>query len=159
MAQLLIVIAASIFLLMGAGHGALTLRDLKHPKAFTPRDPALRQAMQQSSISLHPSINLWRAWQGFNLTHSLGLVLFGGAFLHVGIFEPNAFASSLLVQAVAVLVSAIYLVLSLKFFFFTPVIGSTIGLVSFLVAAGLAYASQGAPADRLAPASLRLHGG
>ena len=140
MAQLLISIAASIFLLMGAGHGALTLRDLKHPRAFTPPDPALRQAMEQSSIRLHPSINLWRAWLGFNLTHSLGLILFGAAFLHVGIFEPNAFASSLLVQAVAVLVSAIYLVLSLKFFFFKPVIGSTIGLVCFLVAAGLAYA-------------------
>ena len=140
MAQLLIIIAASPFLLMGAGHGILTLRDLKHPRAFTPRDPALRQAMQQSSIGLHPTINLWRAWLGFNLTHSLGLVLFGSAFLHVGIFEPTAFASSLLVQAVAVLVSAIYLVLSLAFFFSKPVISSTIGLVCFLVASGLAYA-------------------
>jgi hypothetical protein len=74
MAQLLISIAASIFLLMGAGHGALTLRDLKHPRAFTPQDPALRQAMQQSSIAFHPTINLWKAWLGFNLTHSLGLV-------------------------------------------------------------------------------------
>ncbi len=140
MAQLLIIIAASIFLLMGAGHGALTLRDLKHPRAFTPPDPALRQAMQQSSIAFHPTINLWKAWLGFNLSHSLGLILFGAAFLHVGIFEPNAFASSLLVQTVAVLVSAIYLVLSVKFFFSKPVIGSTIGLVCFLVAAGLAYA-------------------
>lgn len=140
MIQLLIVIAASIFLLMGAGHGALTLRDLKHPRAFTPRDPVLLHAMQQSSIALHPTINLWRAWLGFNLTHSLGLVLFGGAFLHIGVFEPNAFASSLLIQAVAVLVSAIYLVLSLKFFFSKPAIGSTIGLVCFLAAAGSAHA-------------------
>jgi hypothetical protein len=140
MAQLLIIIAAFPFLFMGAGHGALTLRDLKHPRAFVPRDPALRQAMQQSSIALHRSINLWRAWLGFNLTHSLGLVLFGAAFMHVGIFEPNAFASSLLLQAVAVLVSAIYLVLSLNFFFSKPAIYSTIGLVCFLVAAGLAYA-------------------
>ena len=36
--------------------------------------------MQQSAIALNPSINLWRAWMGFNLTHSLGAVMFGGAF-------------------------------------------------------------------------------
>ncbi len=140
MAQILIIIAASPLLLMGALHGALTLRDLKHPRAFTPRDPALRQAMQQSSIAFHSGVNLWRAWLGFNLSHSLGLVLFGAAFLHVDIFEPNVFASSLLIQAVAVLVSAIYLVLSLTFFFSKPAIGSSIGLVCFLIAAGLAYA-------------------
>lgn len=139
MAQILVIIAASIFLLMGAGHGALTLRDLKHPKAFTPLSPALRQAMQQSSIALHPTINLWRAWLGFNLTHSLSLVLFGGALLYVGVFEPRAYASSALIQAVAVLVSAIYLVLSLKFFFSKPAIGSALGLVCFLIAAGMAY--------------------
>ena len=57
----------------------------------------------------------------------------------LGIFEPKAFASSLLLQAVAVLVAAIYLVLSLKFFFSRPAIGSTIGLVCFLVAAGQSY--------------------
>jgi len=140
MVQLLIIIAATPFLLMGAAHGAITLRDLKHPRAFTPRDPALRQAMQQSSIAVHPSINLWRAWLGFNLTHSLGLILFGAALLHVGIFEPDAFASSLLIQAVAVLVSVVYLVLSHMFFFSKPVIGSAIGLVCFLAAAALTYA-------------------
>ena len=139
MAQLLIVVASSIFLVMGALHGALTLRDLQNPRAFTPRDPALRQAMQQSSIRLHPSINLWKAWLGFNLSHSLGIVLFGVALLFVGLFEPGAFAASLLIQGVAVAVSAIYLALSLAFFFSRPVIGSTLGLACFLVAAGLAH--------------------
>lgn len=140
MAQFLIIIAASVFTLLGAGHGILTLRDLKHPRTFTPQDPALRLAMQQSSLVFHPTINLWKAWMGFNLTHSLGLVLFGGAFLHVGIYEPNAFGSSLLLQAIAILVSATYLVLSLRFFFFKPVIGTSIGLACFVIATGLVYA-------------------
>ncbi len=140
MAQVLIIIAASIFLLLGSFHGFLTLRDLVHPMAFTPPDPALREAMQQSGIAFHPSVNLWKAWMGFNLTHSLSLVFFGAPFLYVGIFKPNVFASSLLLQAVAVLVSVIYVVLSLNFFFSTPAIASAIGLICFLVAAGLAYA-------------------
>lgn len=140
MSQILIIVAASVFLLMGGGHGILTLKDLKNPKAFTPRDPELRKAMQQSSIGFHPTINLWDAWIGFNLTHSLGLILFGAAFLHVGVFEPLAFAQSPLLQTCAVVVSAIYLVLSLKFFFSKPVIGSAMGLVCFAIAAALAYA-------------------
>lgn len=138
--QLLVVVAASVFLLLGSLHGILTLRDLKNPRAFTPRDPELRKAMQQSSIGLHRTANLWDAWMGFNLTHSLGLILFGAAFVHVGVFEPTAFAQSPLLQACAVVVSAIYLIVSLKFFFSKPVIGSAIGLVCFALAAGLAYA-------------------
>lgn len=140
MAQVLIVMAAYVFLVMGVAHGALTLGDLKRPKAFTPRDASVRQVMQQSSIALHPAINLWKAWLGFSMTHSLGLALFGGGFLYVGLFEPNAFATSWLLQVVAVLVSAIYLVVSIKFFFAKPVMGSAIGLIGFLVATALAHA-------------------
>lgn len=125
---------------MGILHGAFTLRDLKNPRFFTPPDAALRQAMQESSVRFHPNINLWKAWLGFNLTHSLGLIFFGGAFLHVGIFEPKIFAALPLAQAVAVLVSAIYSVISLKFFFSKPAIYSAAGLICFLTAAGLAYA-------------------
>lgn len=140
LAQALIVVAAYVFLIMGVAHGALTLGDLRRPRAFTPPDASLRQVMQQSSIALHPAINLWKAWLGFSMTHSLGLALFGGGFLYVGLFEPNAFAASWLLQAVAVLVSAIYLVVSIKFFFDKPVMGSAIGLVGFLIATALAYA-------------------
>lgn len=138
MAQLLVAIGGSIFLLLGVGHGLLTLRDLKDPRAFTPRDPELRKAMQQSSIAFHRTINLWKAWMGFNLSHSLGLVLFGGGFLYVGLFAPGAFAASPLLQGCAVAVSAIYLVLSLLFWFSKPAIGSGLGLACFVLAILLA---------------------
>lgn len=107
MARLLIIVAAFTFLLLGILHGVLTLRDIENPTAFTPPDPALREAMQRSGIRLHPDINLWKAWLGTHLTHSLGLFLFGAAFLYVGILVPQAWAASLLLQVVAVLVSAI----------------------------------------------------
>jgi hypothetical protein len=55
-------------------------------------------------------------------------------------YEPELFASSLLLQAVAVFVSAIYAGLSLACFFSKPVVGSTIGVIGFLVAAALAHA-------------------
>jgi hypothetical protein len=137
---LLIVVSGSIFLLFGALHGALTLRDLRHPQAFTPPDAALRLAMQQSTIRLDPSINLWRAWLGFNLTHSLGLVMFGGALLHVGLSAPAAFATSVALQAVAIGIAAIYLVVSWNYFFVRPTIGSAVGLGCLVLAGLLAWA-------------------
>ena len=139
MIQLLIVIAALPFLLFGLGHGAITLRDIRHPRSFTPRDPAVREAMQGSIVRFHRDLNLWKAWLGFNLTHSVGLIFFAAAFLHMGIFEPAVFASSLAIQATAVLMSAAYFVVSLKYFFSGPVIGSAFGLVCFLAAAALAH--------------------
>ena len=138
--QLLLIAGASIFLLLGTVHGIFTFADLIEPRYFTPRDPGLLVAMQQSTIAFHPRINLWQAWMGFNLTHSLGLVMFGGAFLYIGIFHSPWFSQSVLLQACSILISAAYLVLSLKFFFSTPAIGSGISLGCFVLAAALSYA-------------------
>ena len=140
MIQVLVVVGASIFVLLGAVHGVLALRDLSNPRTFTPRDAALREAMQQSTIAIHPKTNLWRAWMGFNLSHSLGVVLFGGALLYVGVFQPLLFAQSWLLQGCAILVSAAYLAMSLKFWFSRPAIGSGVAVACFVLAAALIHA-------------------
>jgi len=138
--QLLLIVGSGIFLLLGAAHGIFTFEDLVKPRYFTPRDAGLLAAMQQSTIAFHPKVNLWQAWMGFNLTHSLGLVMFGGAFLYIGIFHSPWFSQSMLLQACSILISAAYLILSLKFFFSTPAIGSAVSLGCFVLAAALSYA-------------------
>lgn len=135
MQPLLVILGGFVFLALGTLHGAVSLRDVWNPTQFTPTDPALRLAMQQSGIAFHPEVNLWKAWLGFNLTHSLGLVLFGGGFLYVGMFAPDVFAESRALQGVAVSVSATYLVISAFFFFSGPVMGTAAGLAAFLIAA------------------------
>lgn len=137
MAQILVILGASIFLILGILHGVLTLQDLRDPRTFTPPDPALRAAMQESSIAIDPHTNLWKAWLGFNLSHSLGLVMFGGTFLTIGLFYFSAFAQILWLQICALFISAAYLLMSLKFWFYKPAIGSGIGIVCFVLAAML----------------------
>jgi hypothetical protein len=134
MQPLLVMLGGFVFLALGTLHGAVSLRDVWNPTQFTPNDPALRLAMQQSGIAFHPEVNLWKAWLGFNLTHSLGLILFGGAFLYVGMFAPGAFHASRALQAVAVSASATYLVISIFFFFSGPAVGTAAGLCAFLIA-------------------------
>jgi hypothetical protein len=136
-AQILVILGASIFLILGVLHGVLTLQDLRDPRTFTPPDIALREAMQESSIAIHPHTNLWQAWLGFNLSHSLGLVMFGGTFLAIGLFYFSSFTQILWLQSCAMLISTAYLMMSLKFWFSKPAIGSGIGLTCFIVASGL----------------------
>jgi hypothetical protein len=81
MSQYLVASGTAIFLVLGTLHGLLALRDLTHPRAFTPTDDRVRRAMQAGQLALNPRANIWRAWLGFNLSHSLGLVVFGGSFL------------------------------------------------------------------------------
>jgi hypothetical protein len=136
-ARVLEITGASIFLFLGIFHGVLTLQDLRDSRTFTPPDIALREAMQKSSIAIHPHTNLWQAWMGFNLSHSLGLVMFGGTFLTIGLFYFSAFTQILWLQSCAMLISIAYLIMSLKFWFSKPAIASGIGLSCFIVASGL----------------------
>jgi hypothetical protein len=136
-AQTLFVASVFIFLGLGILHGVLTLRDLQDPRTFTPLDPQLRQAMERSSIAIHPETNLWRAWLGFNLSHSLGLVIFGGAGMTIGLLDFEIYARSILLQSCFLSIATIYLILSIKFWFVSPAIGSGIALMGLSIASGL----------------------
>jgi hypothetical protein len=131
MTQAFIIIASSIFLLLGVIHGVLTLKDISDPRMFTPLDSALREAMQKSAIAIHPNTNLWRAWLGFNLSHSLGITFFGITFLYIGIDQPSLFTQSIILQVCTIIVSLSYVVLSIKFWFINPAVGSGIALMCF----------------------------
>lgn len=135
MTQLFLGIGSAIFLILGAFHGILALRDVFTPRTFTPVDDSVQEAMIGVPIALHPKTDLWKAWLGFNLSHSLGLVVFGGALLSVAMFNPETYTSSAEVQFAAIAISAIYFILSIKFWFIAPVVGSGIATVCFIVAA------------------------
>jgi hypothetical protein len=140
MAQALLIVGAGIFLLLGMVHAILTLRDLSNPSTFTPTDATVRTA-QASRLAIAPSTNLWRASLGFNLSHSLGILLFGGELFGIGLFEFTLFAHSPLIQSVAILVSAVYFVLSVCFWFSRPAISSAAAFLCFLFAIVLSYMS------------------
>jgi hypothetical protein len=136
-AQFLEIMGATIFLILGVFHGVMTLQDLINPRTFTPPDQSLRQAMQESSIAIDPQTNLWKAWLGFNLSHSLGLVVFGGALVVIGVFYFSIFSDSYWIQSCALCIAMAYLVLSLKFWFSKPAIVSGVALTCLLIAVGL----------------------
>ena len=75
--NLLPLAAAAIFAVLGALHLAYTLSDMfGRPRYFVPRDAALLEAMRTTRIALAPGgRDFWTVYLGFNITHSLFLLL------------------------------------------------------------------------------------
>ena len=134
MNQILVSVGASIYVVLGIGHGVLTFRDLVAPRFFTPTDDSVRTAMNGVPIRLNRHTDLWKAWLGFNLSHSLGLIIFGGFVLVMANAQAGLLLASPGLQSGIALASACYVALSIKFWFWGPAVGS--GIATCLLVAG-----------------------
>ena len=121
------------FVLLGLAHVLATPRMTAESKGLSPRDPALRDAMAKETVLLTRRTNLWLAWVGFNLSHSLGAVLFGGVVLLIGRTPVSFQAQASVFLPFAVVVSGFYFVIGLRYWFRTPIIGIALSGVCFIL--------------------------
>ena len=111
------------FLLLGAAHAFATPRRTDERRGLSPVDAQLAASMARTRVLLTGRTDVWSAWVGFNLSHSLGAILFGTVVLLVA-RTPESFAADAAVFApLAVVVSLVYLVLAAKYWFRTPIAG------------------------------------
>lgn len=64
---------AAPFILLGAAHAWHTPVHSDERKGLSPRDPSVADAMRGTTPRLTDRTDLWRAWVGFNYSHSLGI--------------------------------------------------------------------------------------
>ena len=130
MSGILLILAASRVL--GALHAIYTLMDLRNPRRLVPVDPSVAQAMANSALRLsRGGTDMWRAWVGFNFSHSLGLLLFGALAIWAG---SRIKTLPVGMMPALTLIGCIYLVLALLYWFRIPAIGITIGTGCFAAA-------------------------
>lgn len=77
MEQVLIIIGASIFGVLGTIHLIYTFFTNK----FEAYDSAVTEAMKATSPILTRETTVWNAWIGFNASHSLGAMLFASIYV------------------------------------------------------------------------------
>jgi hypothetical protein len=78
MIGILLILGGAVFLVLGCLHTAYTLLDLHDPRYLVPDDPSVAHAMANSVLRLSGGrTDMWRAWIGFNFSHSLGVLLLG----------------------------------------------------------------------------------
>ena len=129
--QVLISTGALIFGVLGAIHFGYTFLSNK----FEAFDPAVTEAMQSTSPVLTRDTTVWKAWVGFNASHSLGAMLVPAFYLpltwlHFQIIQESAWFSCL-----PVVIGLSYLVLAAKYWFKVPFLGVCMATACFMIAA------------------------
>jgi hypothetical protein len=141
--RFLLDLGGGIFVLLGLLHALYTFRDIGRPRRLVPQDPSVARAMAESQLRLaRGGTTMWRAWVGFNFSHSLGAVLFGGLCIGASVVLATiAVPGWILILLVAI--ACVYLGLSVLYWFRIPTAGIAVATVC-LLAAWLMYALAGA---------------
>ena len=130
--SLLVVIGAAVVVLLGSAHLAFTLQSTPAGGPLTPTDDRVRAAMELTGgLGMAPALRttLWKAWFGFNLSHSIGVVAIG---LVVGVPALVDFDDAIgrwWWVATAFVAPAVYLVISIRYWFRNPTAGITLAAV------------------------------
>lgn len=134
-ASLMVAACAAIVLALGSLHLLFTFRGSK----LDPREPDTRQAMERSSLRITRETTVWRAWIGFNVTHSLGLLLFALIYGYLALAAPDLLFNSMFLEGLGLVLLASYILLAWRYFFSVPFRG--IMLATLLYIASLAFAA------------------
>ena len=136
-------LAGSIpFLVLGTAHALATPLAMGDRKGLSPSDRELPMTMAKSHVKLTRRTDMWLAWVGFNLSHSLGALAFGAFVLAAGRTSGGFATQAPVVVPLAVVVSAGYLGLGIRYWFRTPIIGCAIAFACF-AASGVLRAIAG----------------
>jgi len=127
------VLSASIVFTLGAVHLVYTFWG----PMLTPRDPTLQISMSQISPVITIETTMWRAWVGFNASHSMGLILFGLVFGYLALAHAQLLFQSPFLLVVGLAVLGGLLVLCKVYFFSAPLTGVSISLACYVASIAL----------------------
>lgn len=119
--------SATIMLLLGLLHLVYTFRGSQ----LRPRDAALQEHMSTVSPIISRETSMWKAWVGFNASHSLGAMLFGVVYGYLALVHPEFLFDSLFLRVVGLVVLSGYAFLAKRYWFSVPSRGILLSLVLY----------------------------
>jgi hypothetical protein len=131
-ASLLLATSALVILALGVAHLVFTFRGNK----FHPRDAALEARLKEVSPIITRETTMWKAWVGFNASHSYGAILFGLVYGYLALVHgPFLFASPFLL-GVGLLLLGGYVFLGKRYWFSIPFRGIVLATALYVLALG-----------------------
>jgi len=133
-------IAGTVPLILAGGlHALYALFDTARPRYFTPIDRSVKPVVEGTGIRLvgKATPSMWRVWLGINMTHGLGIFAFGLLCLLIAIQDFDTVERIDAIRPLTIAFSGALLAVSLRFFFYGPVIITGIATACFTVAAVL----------------------
>jgi len=91
MTQILIITGAGIFGFFGSMHLIYTF----FTSRLDPYDLSVKEAMQGTSLALTRETTVWKAWVGFNASHSLGAMLVAAFYIPLALWNFTIIENSL----------------------------------------------------------------
>jgi hypothetical protein len=142
-AQSWFIVGTLPMIILGGAHLLLVLVDELRPTFLAPVDDSLRPRLESTTIRfrlLFPggrgnARSMWRAWLGFNLSHGLGLLTTGVVMLSLALHDFSIVRDVAEIQPLMIAVSATYLAISARYWFYLPSLIFAISLTGFLVSA------------------------
>jgi hypothetical protein len=136
-AKVLMVLSASISLTLGVVHLVYTFWG----PLLTPRDPALQISMSQIAPVITKETTMWRCWVGFNVSHSMALILFGLVFGFLALAHGQLLFHSPFLLVVGLAMLGGFAALCKIYFFSAPLTGISISLACYVASIALSRAS------------------
>src|SRR5262249_59561869 len=122
---------------LGAMHLWYTFRGNK----LHPRDPDLRARMEQVPLVLTRQTTMWKAWVGFNASHSYGALLFGAVYGYLALVHGPFLLQSRFLLSLGLLLLAGYVFLAKRYWFSVPFRGIVLAAALYVVALVIAAAA------------------
>lgn len=140
-AQAWFIAGAVPLVLAGAAHVLLTLRDTVRPTYFAPLESSVKPAMESTGMHFVRMVggsgdrpSMWRAWLGFNISHGLGVFTFGLVCLSIAVQDFSLVERIDAIRPLSIAFPAVYVLISLRFWFRGPAALTGFATVCFVVA-------------------------
>lgn len=133
---LLLGASAAIILLLGLIHLLYTFRGNK----LHPRDSALEARLKEVSPVITRETTMWKAWIGFNASHSYGAILFGLVYGYLALFQSAFLFASHFLLVLGLALLAGYVFLGKVYWFSVPFRGIVLSTALYVAALVVAWA-------------------
>ena len=128
--QILVVVSATIIFVLGLLHLLYTFRG----RRLHPRDPALESQMKTVSPVISRETTMWKAWVGFNASHSYGALLFGAIYGYLALRAPQFLFQSIFLTGLGLAFLLGYVILGKLYWFSVPLRGIVVATICYLAA-------------------------
>jgi hypothetical protein len=126
----LIAASAAIILLLGLAHLLFTFSGPK----LMPRDRELQARMQEVAPVISRETTIWKAWVGFNASHSFGAIMFGAIYGYLSLVHAAFLFRSTFLLSLGLLLLCGYLFLGKRYWFRAPFRGILVALALYVLA-------------------------
>jgi hypothetical protein len=121
-------ISAGIILSLGLLHLVYTYFGEK----LHPRDTDLLARLKTTSPVISRQTSVWKAWIGFNASHSLGAILFGAVFGYLALQHPMLLFHSYFLGFTGLIVLGAYLAMAKLYWFIRPLQGISMAFLCYV---------------------------